>query len=477
MEAPLLYLALTGGVAICIWLGARSAKPLLPWAAAVLVWTFFNPLLAGPPTILKSVERGPYYHDVLIPWASTTVTRPPRIVRAQTRDEVIRAVTEATHVRPVGSAHSYANLFGTSGTSLYLDYCTARWSGNIVVADGGCKIYEIREQARAKGKVVRGLGAIYQQTVAGGVATSLHGDERLRFVDYVHNVTVVNAQGGVETLQPDEIDGSQGTRGVILSVTIECEDNFDVRRTEQLTDIEETLHTVERVRLGELEAGGGQCVVQQGADGCQWLTWEMQDAGTAGRSLPAEKQRPKNGVAWTFMVDNVLLPMTLLFPWLAPVGIATSPFVYDTDDDGIIEFALAQGHAPVNMLPTGEIDTARCREVTEGLIELAKPYGPLSLVLRPSERGCWVDYAVIPWAPGSLGRFYDDVARRFSNETFHRGKIGTEYATAAPKFAIQLAPDNTLDAERVAWIALIVATFATAAAVGVASEDEGYSRV
>ena len=478
MEALLLYLALTGGVALCIWLAARSAKPLVPWAAAVFVWTFYNPLLAGPPRILKSVERGPYYNDVLIPWASTTVTRPQRIVRARSRNEVVAAVREATHIRAVGSAHSYANLFGTSDTSLYLDYCTARWDGNFVEADGGCKIFELRKQAWARGKVMRGLGAIYQQTVAGGVATSLHGDGRSRFIDYVHNVTVVNGDGSIETLDADEIDGTQGTRGVILTVMIECADEFNVKRTEKLTTIEETLETVERVRNEVAEAGGGQCVVQQGARECQWLTWEM--TRTAAAEPQERKVERKNGVAWTFMIDNIILPISLLFPWLAYAGIATSPFVYDTDENGLIEFGIAQEHAPVNMLPTGEMLTERCREVTEGLMALADPYGPLSLVIRPAETGCWVDYVVLPWAPGSVGRFYEDVARTFPNETFHRGKMNTLYSDARQgKFAIKLEEDNTLDAERVAWIALIVATFATAAAVGFTSTatDSGYKVV
>lgn len=468
MEALLLYLALTGGVALCIWVAA-GFRPLVPWAAAVFVWTFYNPLLAGPPRILKSVERGPYYNDVLIPWASTTVTRPERIVRAQSRDEVVAAVTGATHIRAVGSAHSYANLFGTSDTSLYLDYCTARWDGSFVEADGGCKIFELRKQAWARGKVIRGLGAIYQQTVAGGVATSLHGDEKGRFIDYVHNVTVVNGDGSIETLDADSIDGTQGTRGVILTVLIECEDEFNVKRTEKLTTIEETLETVERVRNEVAEAGGGQCVVQQGARECQWLTWEM----TRTDAEPARRAERKNGVAWTFMIDNIILPISLLFPWLAYAGIATSPFVYDTDDNGLIEFGIAQEHAPVNMLPTGEILTERCREVTEGLMAIADPYGPLSLVIRPAESGCWVDYVVLPWAPGSVGRFYDDVASAFENETFHRGKMNSLYHEVLPspsnKFAIKLEKDNTLDAERVAWITLIVATFATAAAVGFTS--------
>ena len=109
--------------------------------------------------------------------------------------------------------------------------------------------------------------------------------------------------------------------------------------------------------------------------------------------------------------QHIILPISLLFPWLAYAGIATSPFVYDTDENGLIEFGIAQEHAPVNMLPTGEILTERCREVTEGLMALADPYGPLSLVIRPAETGCWVDYVVLPWAPGSVGRFYEDVVR------------------------------------------------------------------
>ena len=67
------------------------------------------------------------------------------------------------------------------------------------------------------------------------MATSLHGDERLRFIDYIEEVEVVNASGHIETLGAAEVDGSRGTRGVIVAATIRCERAFDVRRTERLT--------------------------------------------------------------------------------------------------------------------------------------------------------------------------------------------------------------------------------------------------
>ena len=103
--------------------------------------------------------------------------------------------------------------------------------------------------------------------MGGGLATSLHGDEKYRFKDYVESVRVVNASGGIETLTPDEVDGSQGTRGVILTVTIRCEEAFYVRRTEGLTTIGQTIAAVNRVRNDEAIAAGGSasCSRAQGS--------------------------------------------------------------------------------------------------------------------------------------------------------------------------------------------------------------------
>jgi hypothetical protein len=479
-EAVLLYLALTGGVALCLYVGG-GWRPLVPWTAAVVVWTFASPLWAGPPLILKSVERGPYYDGRVIPWASTTVTTPGRIVRASSRQQVLDAVAQASRLRVVGSAHSFADLFGTSGTSLKLDYCTIelKHTAAVLTAGGGCTIAQLRETARVHGLVVRGLGAIYQQTVGGSIATSLHGDERSRFIDYIEQLEVVNASGHVNVVDdPATLDGSRGEAGIIVTASVRCEQAFAVRRVEDAADMEGVLAVVERVRNNASVAGGGQCVVLQGADDCAWHRWEMFAAAPSPFGRGQMPPSPAGGgVAWTFMVDNIALAITMLFPWLAPVGIASSPFVWKADEDGIIDIHYAQEHAPVNMLPTGEIMAEDCKGTTRRLMALARPYGPLSLVIRPAEGGCWIDYAVLPY--GKTQGFYDDVERQLGHLTFHRGKLGPRQPSAGgqAKFAIEPAELYSLDARRVAWVALVVLSFAMAAALALTGENEGYSRV
>ena len=108
------------GWGCALHLARCRVRPLVPWAAAVFVWTFYSPLWAGPPLILKSVDRGPYYNDVLIPWASTTVTRPPRIVRARSKEGGRRG-RQRLNMSDPSDRHTALQICSTHATS----HCTS----------------------------------------------------------------------------------------------------------------------------------------------------------------------------------------------------------------------------------------------------------------------------------------------------------------------------------------------------------------
>ena len=91
------------------------------------------------------------------------------------------------------------------------------------------------------------------------------------------------------------------------------------------------------------------------------------------------------------MLDNIVTPLLTYAPWAAalPPGGGGDPFVYQTDDDGMIDWFYAQEHFPGSVLPTGEIRTAApaCKDVVDTLIGIARNYGELSLMVRPAEGG------------------------------------------------------------------------------------------
>lgn len=492
----MLYLSLYGGVALLLYVvllsppsppsGARAKEArgtmakakgakwaaVMLWVVTATVWTFACPLWAGPPLILKSVMRGPYYGSTLISWSSTSSTTPPRIYRAHSESDVIAEVRRAGHVRAVGTAHSYTHLYDTTGTSLQLAYCNiapfasegSEGEGDLEVS-GGCKIDELRAAARARGRVVRGLGAIYQQSVGGSISTSLHGDDRLRFISYVRSVRVVDSYGNVTEHVPEAVDGALGESGIIVSAVISTAPAFDVLRIEESSDLSGVLASLERVRGNVSVFAAGSCV----SPCTQWHRWE--GIGLASAQASVVPRRAAGGVAWTFVIDNLVLPLVLLFPWLASSGVAgsESPFTWATDDAGRIGYHWAQEHSPVNFLSVSEIDVVDCAGTVAKLLDLAEPFGSLSVLVRPSETGCWIDHTVIPWAPGFKDAFHRAVyAALPPDTTYHAGKLRPPSPAIAGEQKFRLLPRDepplALDARRVSWIALVVTTFAVAAA-------------
>lgn len=441
-EAAVLYLALVLGGYLCFRPAGRRA--VVAYAALVVAWTLCNPGFAGT-RLLRSVKRGPTYGRALIPWSSTSVSW-PQVVRAQSRHEVLglsSSFLEAATV--VGSAHSFADLFSGSQV-LVLDYCDIGTIENgRVNVSAGCKFDQVRAFLGGQNKVLRGLGAIYQQSVGGGVATHLHGDEARGFNAYVRGCERLEADGPTWVWPAEGYPvGTLGGKGVILTVEVEVHDDFRVRRTlSHGRTAEEVVQAIDRVRGNASVAAGGQTV------GGGWTLWETVAAGGAAgsRELPA---RPTS-TAYAFFVDNLVLPLILYCPWIARVSF--DPFVARGSE---LWFYEAQEHHPGSVLPTGEINSENCAADIEKLIQVAAG-ALLSLVVRPSAEGCWIDYAVIEWQVGGTWRFHNNVYNAFPNATYHSGKIANPAAATSPGYL------RILEFRRVLWIVLVTVALATAA--------------
>ena len=497
--------------AIALWLALVLAWYLLvgrnngiAFATVVLAWILMNPWWGGNPRILRSVERGPIHGEAIIPWSTTSITYPEVVVTAKSEQEVIEAVRKYNGIVPLGSGHSFANLF-TSSHVILLDYCEMNIDNMTITVSGGCKIDKVRSYAYKEGYVLRGLGAIYQQSVGGGLATSLHNDEKKRFKDWVRNVTYINAvrNGEAERITTENASTVDGTTGsfIFLTVTIEMEKEFNVKRSTEMAGWDAVESVLEQVRNDSAESGGAQIILPRGGPSPlgpagKWLVWKtVRGAGQSSRSreenLPAGAGREENLPAAAaaaavpaayvaFVLDNVITPLLTYAPWVLAVpawggGGTHDPFVHPTDEHGIIEWYKAQEHHPGSVLPTGEIRAADCKQLVDALANIAADYGELTLVIRPAEEGCWVDYAVFPWAEGATLRFHTEVAKAaVANATsdwfFHRGKIDVRPAAPADKPAGQLSREDgylvILEFQRIFWIVIVtgfVSVFASTA--------------
>ena len=467
MYAIALWLALVLG-----WYLLAGRGVPVAFGTVVLAWILMNPWWGGNPRILRSVERGGVYgENAIIPWATTSITYPETVVRAKSELEVVKAVRDGAY--PVGSGHSFDDLFDREMVVL-MDYCTmdivaARGEADITVS-GGCMINRVREYAHRRGFVMRGLGAIYQQTVGGGLATSLHNDERGRFADEVLNVTYVSRQSGSEgaTGNVSEVEGTTGDY-IFLTVTVRLHEPFSVKRVTQEGGWDVVQAALNEVENRTAEAGGGQTIVARGDTDPEWLAWKMTASPLPLR--PAElplRGTPRRGAAGqgeytAFVLDNIITPLLTYAPWAAalPPGGGGDPFVYQTDDDGMIDWFYAQEHFPGSVLPTGEIRTrgrgaAPCKDVVDTLIGIARNYGELSLMVRPAEGGCWVDYGVFPWAPAATRDFHTEVAvavaANAASWEFHKGKIRPRVGAAHSRGYLVV-----LEFQRIFWIVAVTA--------------------
>ena len=226
------------------------------------------------------------------------------------------------------------------------------------------------------------------------------------------------------------------------------------------------------VENGTAEAGGGQTIVARGDTDPEWLAWKMTASPLPLRpAYPSPQETgvaPRRGAAGqgeytAFVLDNIVTPLLTYAPWAAalPPGGGGDPFVYQTDDDGMIDWFYAQEHFPGSVLPTGEIRTrgrgaAPCKDVVDTLIAIARNYGELSLMVRPAEGGCWVDYGVFPWAPAATRDFHTEVAvavaANAASWEFHKGKIRPRVAGAHSRGYLVV-----LEFQRIFWIVAVTA--------------------
>jgi xylitol oxidase len=149
--------------------------------------------------------------------------------------EVQAALRAATSLRVVGSGHSVTDLqcpdvggvvMSIDGLCEYGSISTLADGRDVATFSAGCTISGAQQWLMAGGYQLIGYGAIMSQTIAGALATSLHGEfTNSSFGDHLVALKAVTADGSVRSVGngDDELFawvGSAGELGVIVEVTM-----------------------------------------------------------------------------------------------------------------------------------------------------------------------------------------------------------------------------------------------------------------
>jgi FAD/FMN-containing dehydrogenase len=149
--------------------------------------------------------------------------------------EVQTALSSATSLRVVGSGHSVTDLqcpdvggvvMSIDGLCEYGSINTLADGSDVATFSAGCTISGTQQWLMASGYQLIGYGAIMSQTVAGALATSLHGEfTNSSFGDHLVALKAVTADGNMRNVSvgDDEVFawvGSTGELGVMVEVTM-----------------------------------------------------------------------------------------------------------------------------------------------------------------------------------------------------------------------------------------------------------------
>lgn len=205
-------------------------------------------------------------------WGRTQTCRPARIERpvdtAAVVDVVRRAVADGLVVRPVGAGHSFSALVPTDGVLVSADRMvgvtsvgTAADGAPTVTLRAGTPLLAAADAMARRGLAFSVLGDIGVQHVAGAVGTATHGTgERFGGLSsYVCGIELVDGTGTPRTVGPDDPALAAaavhlGALGVVTSVTMRCEERFNLRTATQALDVDDCV-----ARFDELSAAHDHC--------------------------------------------------------------------------------------------------------------------------------------------------------------------------------------------------------------------------
>ena len=198
-------------------------------------------------------------------WSGRVKCRPAEYAEPRSIAEIQTVVREAaargTHVRVVGSGHSFTNLVETNDTLVSLDnlqgVLEADRNTGIATVWAGTKLKRLNEMLDEHGLAMENLGDINVQSIAGAIGTGTHGTG-MKFGNIstqAIGMTIVTASGDVvevsETQNRELFKAAQvslGLLGVVARITLRLVPSYRLDYWRKKSTFEETLAHAEEWR-------------------------------------------------------------------------------------------------------------------------------------------------------------------------------------------------------------------------------------
>jgi xylitol oxidase len=173
-------------------------------------------------------------------WAGTHTYRAHTIHRPSTLEQVCEIVAGASHVRVLGSRHSFTDI-GDSDELLSLDGLptdvTIDHAAGTVSLPASLRYGELAEALNTEGVALANLASLPHISVSGAVATATHGsgDGQGNLATAVAGLEIVTSAGDLITAARGDADFDGlvvglGSLGAVTRVTLDVEPAYQVRQ-------------------------------------------------------------------------------------------------------------------------------------------------------------------------------------------------------------------------------------------------------
>lgn len=231
--------------------------------------------------------EGRMRHGTFRNWGHRYRYRPTRVVKPTSEAEIVELVRSSRRMRVFGSGHSFNEGVVSDDVLVSLDGYTGVVSCDLdrrrLTVRGGTRVRDVVRLLREEGWAFPALPSHDAQSIAGILATDVHGTGREHgFIsESVVSLTLVDGLGQVQHCEPSDdlfraAVGGVGAVGIITEVTVQAVPRFNVRqKTESMdllrvrTQLEQLLQDNEHLSL----------YLYPFTDTCQVNTWNSTERG------------------------------------------------------------------------------------------------------------------------------------------------------------------------------------------------------
>jgi alditol oxidase len=181
--------------------------------------------------------------DQLTNWAGNIIFGAARVHRPVTVAEVQAIVAGSSHVRALGTGHSFNTIADTDGDLIYIaglpDELEIDSAAHTARIAAGLQYGQIAGRLHDAGYALRNLGSLPHISVAGACSTGTHGSGvgNQALANSVAAVEIVTADGSLVSLSraadPERFPGAVlalGALGIMTSLTLDLIPAFDVQQ-------------------------------------------------------------------------------------------------------------------------------------------------------------------------------------------------------------------------------------------------------